>query len=184
MQFKALMTICAIIILSGAVYYGLGWTKTVFGEASSWIASVAVVAAYVGLLRNRAKAPDLAADDPSKSFVTVPDFPFDGDVITQHSRDVVQLLHEGELVTQILRTEVRAFNNPAFEVETVSSGADPDFLGGRETETAFLSIADLHVLPRGFGHGGGERAVRAGPRHGLWPPPYRRPARRRKTSPA
>jgi TRAP transporter 4TM/12TM fusion protein len=71
---KALMTICAIIILSGVVYYGLGWTKTVFGEESSWIASVVVVVAYIALLRNRAKTPDLAADDPSRSFVRVPDF--------------------------------------------------------------------------------------------------------------
>jgi len=71
---KALMTICAIIILSGIVYYGLGWTKTAFGESASWIASAVVVAVYVALIRNRAKTPDLAADDPTKAFVTVPDF--------------------------------------------------------------------------------------------------------------
>jgi TRAP transporter 4TM/12TM fusion protein len=71
---KAAMTICAIIILGGLMYYGLGWTKTVFGEASSLVASVAVVVAYVILVRVRARAPDLAADDISKAFTTVPDF--------------------------------------------------------------------------------------------------------------
>ena len=30
---RALMTICGIIILSGIVYWGIGWTKIVFGDA-------------------------------------------------------------------------------------------------------------------------------------------------------
>jgi TRAP-type uncharacterized transport system fused permease subunit len=71
---KALMTICAIIILGGLMHYGLGWTKTAFGEAASLIATAAVIVAYVVLVRNRARAPDLAADDASKAFTKVPDF--------------------------------------------------------------------------------------------------------------
>jgi TRAP transporter 4TM/12TM fusion protein len=71
---KALMTICAIVILGGLVHYGLGWTKTAFGEASGLIATVALVVAYLVLLRVRAKSPDLAADDASSAFATVPDF--------------------------------------------------------------------------------------------------------------
>ena len=30
---KGLITICSLIILSAAIYYGLGWTKSAFGEA-------------------------------------------------------------------------------------------------------------------------------------------------------
>ena len=35
---KAAITICSIIILSAAIYWGLGWTRNVFGEAATWIA--------------------------------------------------------------------------------------------------------------------------------------------------
>jgi TRAP transporter 4TM/12TM fusion protein len=71
---KAAFTLSALVILSCAIYFALGWTKTAFGEAASWIATAAVVVAYVVLVRMRAQHPDLALDDPSKSFVTVPDF--------------------------------------------------------------------------------------------------------------
>ena len=68
------MTICGIIILGGLVHYGLGWTKTAFGDASGMIAGAALVIAYFILVRIRAHGPDLAADDTSKAFTTVPDF--------------------------------------------------------------------------------------------------------------
>ena len=71
---RGLMTICGIIVLSGLVYWGVGWTKTVFGGAASWILGVALVAAYVALIRYKAAHPDLPADDPSKAIVKVPDF--------------------------------------------------------------------------------------------------------------
>ncbi len=71
---RALMTICGIIILSGIVYYGIGWTKTVFGAAATWMLAVAVAAAYIGLLYYKASHPDLPHDDPSKAIVKVPDF--------------------------------------------------------------------------------------------------------------
>src|SRR5262245_41474904 len=71
---KAAFTLSSIIILSCIIYFALGWTKTAFGEAASWIATAAVIVAYVTLVRARAKHPDLALDDPTKSFVSVPDF--------------------------------------------------------------------------------------------------------------
>ena len=71
---KALLTICSLVILSGFIYFGLGWTKEVFGEATSWLAGVLVIVAYVALVRHRAKHPDLPADDSTKAFVAVPDF--------------------------------------------------------------------------------------------------------------
>lgn len=71
---KAAFTLSSLVILSCLIYYGLGWTKGAFGEAASWIASAVVVVAYVLLVRERAKYPDLALDDPTKAFVAVPDF--------------------------------------------------------------------------------------------------------------
>ncbi len=48
-----------IVILSAAVYYGLGWTKGVFGAATPWIAALALIAAYVGLVRYALRVPEL-----------------------------------------------------------------------------------------------------------------------------
>ncbi|KQY98136.1 C4-dicarboxylate ABC transporter [Pseudolabrys sp. Root1462] len=71
---RALMTICGIIVLSGIVYYGIGWTKIVFGEAATWVLSVLLIAAYVFLIRHKAKRADLPVDDLTKAIVKVPDF--------------------------------------------------------------------------------------------------------------
>ena len=71
---KAAITISSIVILSAAIYWGLGWTKQVFGEAASWGAVGFVVVAYVALVANRARFPDLAQDDPSQPVTEVPDF--------------------------------------------------------------------------------------------------------------
>ena len=66
---RALMTICGIIILSGIVYCGIGWTKLVFGAPPTWILGVALLAAYVALVRYKASHPDLPHDDLSKAIV-------------------------------------------------------------------------------------------------------------------
>ena len=71
---RALMTVCGIVVLSGLVYWGVGWTKDVFGEAASWILGAILLAAYLWLLRNKARHPDLPADDPAQAIVKVPDF--------------------------------------------------------------------------------------------------------------
>ena len=61
--FKAAVTISSIVILSAAIYWGLGWTKQVFGEAASWAAFAVLLVAYIALIANRARYPDLALDD-------------------------------------------------------------------------------------------------------------------------
>ena len=71
---RALMTICGIIVLSGVVYWGVGWTKDVLGDAASWVVGTGLVLAYVALLWHKAKHPDLPHDDPSQAIVKVPDF--------------------------------------------------------------------------------------------------------------
>jgi TRAP transporter 4TM/12TM fusion protein len=71
---RAMMTVCGMIILSGAVYWGIGWTKIVFGAAASWVLGATLLAAYVALMRYKAQHPDLPHDDPSKAIIKVPDF--------------------------------------------------------------------------------------------------------------
>jgi len=55
------MTFFGLVILSAAVYYGLGWTKAVFGEATPWIAAAGVFLAYVALLRYSMRFPELVS---------------------------------------------------------------------------------------------------------------------------
>ena len=72
---RALMTICGIIILSGIVYCGIGWTKVVFGAAATWMLGVALLAAYVALSALQGKASRSARSTmSSKAIVKVPDF--------------------------------------------------------------------------------------------------------------
>ncbi len=71
---RALMTICGIIILSGLVYWGVGWTKVVFGGAASAVLGATLVVAYLALMRYKAGYPDLPLDDPSQAKIEVPDF--------------------------------------------------------------------------------------------------------------
>ncbi len=69
-----LMVVCGIIILSGLVYWGVGWTKAVFGPWASWALGGILLAAYLALMRYKAAHPDLPHDDPSKAILEVPDF--------------------------------------------------------------------------------------------------------------
>jgi TRAP transporter 4TM/12TM fusion protein len=71
---KAGFTLSSLIILANIVYFGLGWTKSAFGESAGLIILAAGLALYVGLVRQRAKSPDLAADDPAAALATIPDF--------------------------------------------------------------------------------------------------------------
>jgi TRAP transporter 4TM/12TM fusion protein len=71
---RALMTVCGIIILSGLVYWGVGWTKTLFGANATVALAIALVAAYLALMRYKAGHPDLPHDDPAKAILRVPDF--------------------------------------------------------------------------------------------------------------
>ena len=71
---KAAITLSSLIILSAAIYWGLGWTRVVFGEIASWIAIAFVLVAYIALIANRARFPDLALDDMTKPVSEVPDF--------------------------------------------------------------------------------------------------------------
>jgi TRAP transporter 4TM/12TM fusion protein len=70
----ALMTICGIVILSGAVYWGIGWIKTLSGAASGYVLGALLLAVYLALLRYKARHPDLPPDDVTRDMPKVPDF--------------------------------------------------------------------------------------------------------------
>ncbi|WP_163337413.1 TRAP transporter permease [Desulfopila sp. IMCC35008] len=52
-------TVLSLIIIGGVTYYGLGWIKTVSGEATIWIVCILLFIAYVSLLYVACKVPEL-----------------------------------------------------------------------------------------------------------------------------
>ncbi|MCH8506067.1 MAG: DUF3394 domain-containing protein, partial [Ectothiorhodospiraceae bacterium] len=61
-----------LIVLSALIYYGIGWTRTVFGPAATVIVGIAMLGAYLGLLWNAARYPELKMDDTSKPILRLP----------------------------------------------------------------------------------------------------------------
>ncbi|WP_303284881.1 TRAP transporter permease [Marinobacter sp. SS8-8] len=59
-------------VLTLAVYYGIGWTKEVFGAAAVWVLGPVVLAIYIGLVGYAARFPDLQEDDPADSMDELP----------------------------------------------------------------------------------------------------------------
>ncbi|MDD3937874.1 TRAP transporter permease [Rhodoferax sp.] len=67
------LTVAGFIVLSGAVYWGIGWIKTVMGDAAVWVVGVGLLAAYVGLLWFGARQPELELDDPNAQVFELPE---------------------------------------------------------------------------------------------------------------
>ncbi|RUT35201.1 TRAP transporter fused permease subunit [Arsenicitalea aurantiaca] len=67
------MTVAGIIIFSAAVYWGLGWTRTLFGSAASWGVIIGSFLIYLVLIAFRSRFPDLEADDPARMAEKLPD---------------------------------------------------------------------------------------------------------------
>ncbi len=61
-----------LIVLSAAVYYGIGWMRTVFGLAAAPIVALGILLAYLGLLWNAARYPELHMDDSSRPMDRLP----------------------------------------------------------------------------------------------------------------
>ncbi|NBR21358.1 MAG: TRAP transporter fused permease subunit, partial [Proteobacteria bacterium] len=67
------MVIIGLIVLSGIIYYGFGWVKTVAGSASPWIAGVVILLVYIGLIRYSIRYPDLEIDDHHIELIELPE---------------------------------------------------------------------------------------------------------------
>jgi TRAP transporter 4TM/12TM fusion protein len=67
------MTLAGLIILAAIVYYGIGWTRDVFGETASYIVAIGVLAAYFGLLWVSSRVPALELDDPNSPLLELPE---------------------------------------------------------------------------------------------------------------
>jgi len=67
------IVVLSLIILAGAVYYGIGWIKTAFGDAALWIVMALVLVAYVALCGFGARYPELEMDDPRAPVVELPE---------------------------------------------------------------------------------------------------------------
>ncbi|WPC68406.1 TRAP transporter permease [Rhodoferax ferrireducens] len=66
------LTVCSVILLANVVYYGLGWLKTLMGSAAIWLIVPAIVAAYIAIVRQVSKEPDLTIDDPNTAMLVLP----------------------------------------------------------------------------------------------------------------
>ena len=66
------MTLAGLVILANILYYGLGWLKELFPQASLWIVLVLIAITYLALLRVVAAEPDLVVDDPNADVIELP----------------------------------------------------------------------------------------------------------------
>lgn len=60
-------------ILAMTIYYGLGWTKTAFGDATMYAMSALFIIAYLILLAVASRYPDLTAGDPNAPLTELPE---------------------------------------------------------------------------------------------------------------
>lgn len=60
-------------VLCAVIYYGLGWTKGVFGDATFTAVTILSILAYLGLVFLASKKPDLELDDPNSPIVSLPE---------------------------------------------------------------------------------------------------------------
>ncbi|RRJ84036.1 TRAP transporter permease [Aestuariirhabdus litorea] len=65
-------TIVGLCLLTALVYYGVGWSKDMFGAAATWVLGIAVLLAYVALVRYAASVPPLEVDDPNSETLEMP----------------------------------------------------------------------------------------------------------------
>ena len=65
--------IIIIMLITAAVYYGIGWIKTFFPETAIWIVSIATLLIYILLLRYSAQFPELEPEDPDQTIAHLPE---------------------------------------------------------------------------------------------------------------
>ncbi|MBX3588029.1 MAG: TRAP transporter permease [Ramlibacter sp.] len=66
-------TVAGFIVLSGVVYYGVGWIKTALPGGAVYLIGIGLLAAYVGLLWLGSRQPELELDDPNAPVFELPE---------------------------------------------------------------------------------------------------------------
>jgi len=66
-------TVAGFVVLSGVVYYGIGWLKTLLPDAAIYLIGLGVLAAYLGLLKLGSTQPELELDDPDAPVFELPE---------------------------------------------------------------------------------------------------------------
>ncbi|TVQ29482.1 MAG: TRAP transporter fused permease subunit [Geminicoccaceae bacterium] len=69
----ALTGFLVMAVLVAVIYYGLGWTKAVFGPNTIYMAALFTTLGYLALLALAARQPDLVIDDPKAPVVELPE---------------------------------------------------------------------------------------------------------------
>ena len=67
------MTVAGFVVLSGAVYYTIGWVKGALGAAAIYVIGLLVLAAYGALLWIGSRQPELELDDPDAPVFELPE---------------------------------------------------------------------------------------------------------------
>lgn len=70
---STLMTLSGVIILAGIVYWGLGWIKTVAGDASFIFISTLMLVSYIAIVAFGARYPELHMEDPKEPMEYLPE---------------------------------------------------------------------------------------------------------------
>lgn len=68
-----LIGIAVVAVLSLATFYGIGWTKDLFGDSAGPVLGVVLILIHVMLVRFASQYPDLELDDPNAEVVELPD---------------------------------------------------------------------------------------------------------------
>lgn len=66
------LVVGGIVLLANAVYFGLGWVKSVAGGYSMIVISALTMVTYIGLLKYEASFPELLLDDPDAPIDSLP----------------------------------------------------------------------------------------------------------------
>ncbi|MCU0592556.1 MAG: TRAP transporter permease [Desulfobacterales bacterium] len=70
---STLMTLSGVLILAGIVYWGLGWIKTVAGDASFIFISILMLASYIAIVAFGSRYPELHMEDPQEPMEYLPE---------------------------------------------------------------------------------------------------------------
>ena len=65
-------TVAGFVVLSGIVYYGIGWIKALLPDAAVYVIGLLLLGAYMGLLWIGSRQPELPLDDPNAPVFELP----------------------------------------------------------------------------------------------------------------